>query len=60
MKRTLLTLAAIAFATAAHADPQLTSWFTTNSGQYARIYATAAAENFCHVTVTRVPTGMRG
>jgi YHYH protein len=26
------------------ANPQLTSWFTTNSGQYARIYATTAAE----------------
>jgi len=26
------------------ADPLLTSWFTVNSGQYARIYTTAAAE----------------
>ena len=28
----------------AHADPQLTSWFTANSGKYARIYQTAANE----------------
>lgn len=29
---------------AVHADPQITSWFTANSGQYARIYASSAAE----------------
>ena len=29
-------------ATAAHADPMLTSWFTANSGKYARIYTTTA------------------
>ncbi len=29
---------------AAKADPQLTSWFTTNSGKYARIYTSAANE----------------
>ena len=43
----LLTHAAfamMALATAAHADPQLTSWFTANSGKYARIYQTAANE----------------
>lgn len=28
----------------AFADPRLTSWFTANSGQYARIYTTTAAE----------------
>ncbi len=27
-----------------HADPQLTSWFTTNSGKYARIYQSTANE----------------
>lgn len=27
------------------ADPKLTSWFTDNSGQYARIYPTVAAES---------------
>ncbi|MDB6006098.1 MAG: hypothetical protein JWR15_3085, partial [Prosthecobacter sp.] len=27
-----------------HADPQLTSWFTTNSGKYARIYQGTANE----------------
>jgi hypothetical protein len=27
------------------ADPQLTSWFTADSGQYARLYETTAAEN---------------
>jgi hypothetical protein len=35
------TLAALlASATLAFADPQLTSWFTANTGQYARIYTT--------------------
>ncbi len=33
-----------ALATAAHADPQLTSWFTVNSGKYARIYQSTANE----------------
>ena len=40
----LILLALAAAAHVAHADPQLTSWFTTNSGQYARIYASAADE----------------
>lgn len=41
----LRTLLALAFSTAAlHADPQLTSWFTSDSGQYARIYQSTAAE----------------
>lgn len=35
-------LAFLICATAAKADPQLTSWFTANSGQYARIYQSAA------------------
>lgn len=29
---------------AVHADPQISSWFTTNSGQYARIYESSGAE----------------
>ncbi len=33
-----LTVAAV------HADPQLTSWFTEDSGQYARLYQSTAAE----------------
>ena len=40
----LILLALAAAANVAHADPQLTSWFTTNSGQYARIYASATDE----------------
>ncbi len=28
----------------AHADPQLTSWFTANSGKYARVYQSTANE----------------
>ncbi len=43
MKRTA-TLLSLAFAAAAHADPQLTSWFTANSGKYARIYESTANE----------------
>ncbi len=43
MKR-FLFLSLFASLTVAHADPQLTSWFTANSGQYARIYQTTAAQ----------------
>ncbi|OYW74120.1 MAG: hypothetical protein B7Z37_19100 [Verrucomicrobia bacterium 12-59-8] len=32
-------------ATTVHADPQLTSWFTTDSGQYARLYQDSSAES---------------
>ncbi len=32
-------------ATMAHADPQLTSWYTTDSGQYARLYQDTSAES---------------
>jgi hypothetical protein len=40
-----VTIAALAaLLTNAEADPQLTSWYTTNSGQYARIYQTTAEE----------------
>ncbi len=41
----LSILALLTSLTVAHADPQLTSWFTANSGKYARIYQTAAAES---------------
>ena len=34
----------LATASLLHADPQLSSWYTADSGQYARIYQTAAAE----------------
>ena len=44
MKRTLIALTAIIAGGIAHADPQLTSWYTADSGQYARIYQSTAAE----------------
>jgi YHYH protein len=37
---------------AAHADPQLTSWFTEDSGQYARLYQSTAAETAGTVSKT--------
>ncbi len=43
MKRILLFSLASAFSTLC-ADPQLTSWFTANSGKYARIYQSTANE----------------
>ncbi len=43
MKLSLLTTL-LASLSAVHADPQLSSWFTANSGQYARIYESSAAE----------------
>lgn len=39
-------------ATRAAADPQLTSWFTEDSGQYARIYQSSAAETARTVSKT--------
>src|SRR5580692_4783331 len=47
--KTILSLALLVslnfFATIAlRADPQLTSWFTTDSGRYARIYETDSAK----------------
>ena len=39
-------------ATAAHADPQLSSWFTDDSGQYARLYQSTAAETAGTVSKT--------
>ncbi len=43
MKTTTLLLFAISCATAL-ANPRITSWLTSNSGRYARIYETTAAE----------------
>ena len=43
MKTTILFLFAMSCSTAL-ANPRLTSWFTSNSGRYARIYDTTAAE----------------
>jgi len=43
MKR-VLALTLVSFASGLHADPQLTSWFTANSGKYARIYQSTANE----------------
>src|SRR5882757_8096284 len=49
----LRTLLALALSTAAaHADPQLSSWFTADSGQYARIYQSTAAETAGTVSKT--------
>jgi YHYH protein len=42
MKKTRLTLLLLLSTAQLHADPQLTSWFTANSGKYARIYQTTA------------------
>ena len=43
MKSTIVVLLAVTITTPALADPQLTSWFTTNSAQYARIRASTGA-----------------
>ena len=42
--RILTTLLAVLPAASTLAEPQLTSWFTANSGKYARIFPTAADE----------------
>ena len=52
MKKTLLFLASLALAVIAHADPQLTSWSTADSGQYARLYQSTAAETAGTVSKT--------
>jgi hypothetical protein len=39
-------------AAAVHADPRLTSWFTEDSGQYARLYQSTAAETAGTVSKT--------
>lgn len=44
MKPFLLLSLAAGLCSHLSADPKLTSWFTANSGQYARIYQTTAAE----------------
>jgi FtsP/CotA-like multicopper oxidase with cupredoxin domain/arylsulfatase A-like enzyme len=44
MKSFVASLLTVLFAASALADPQLTSWFTTNSGKYARIYQSTANE----------------
>ncbi len=41
--KSLISLLIFATATVLHADPQLTSWSTANSGKYARIYADTTA-----------------
>ena len=43
-------------ASSLHADPQLTSWFTAKSGQYARVYQNTAAET----ASTKSATWIRG
>lgn len=53
-RRILLSL--FASLISAHADPQLTSWFTANSGQYARLYQTTAAQT----AATKSTTWSRG
>ncbi|HYR57980.1 MAG TPA: YHYH protein [Chthoniobacteraceae bacterium] len=40
----LLALCLALAAATAHADPRIGSWFTSNSGKYARIYTTSGAE----------------
>ncbi len=39
------SLAFLGILTSGFADPQLTSWFTADSGRYARIYTNTASEN---------------
>jgi len=53
-KVSLATLALMGFFFAGRlqADPQLSSWFTTYSGKYARIYTNAAAENSGSAVIT--------
>ncbi len=48
----------LAFISGAQADPQWTSWFTANSGQYARIYASTADETLA--TRVKSATWSRG
>jgi hypothetical protein len=52
MKPTPFIIFSLLVAANAFADPQLTSWFTEDSGQYARIYQSAAAENAGTVSKT--------
>lgn len=50
--KTTLSILCMLVATRAAADPQLTSWFTEDSGQYARIYQNSAAETARTVSKT--------
>src|SRR5260221_10449780 len=43
LKRSLVS-ALLSLAFQAHADPQITSWFTTYSSKYARVYTNDAAK----------------
>ncbi len=52
MKKIHALLASLALAAIAHADPQLTSWYTADSGQYARLYQSTAAETAGTVSKT--------
>src|SRR5665213_410697 len=45
MAQVLLIALSMIFTASLRADPQLTSWYTAQSGKYARIYPTTAAEN---------------
>ena len=56
----LIPLCLLAVAATAHADPQLTSWFTAKSGQYARIYQATANEPTPTVAGTPSTTWSRG
>jgi hypothetical protein len=42
--RPIIALALMGAVTSGMADPQLSSWFATDSGQYARLYETTAAQ----------------
>jgi hypothetical protein len=53
MLRPILPLSALlGLAASAHADPRLSSWFTSPSGRYARIYETDAARNANNAVAT--------
>ncbi len=61
MKRILsLSLGLFASLAPAHADPQQTSWFTADSGKYARIYQSTAAEPTATSAGTKSTTWSRG
>ncbi|HEY1660818.1 MAG TPA: YHYH protein [Verrucomicrobiae bacterium] len=52
MKTILASLMLAASATGAVADPQITSWFTVDSGNFARIYRTDADKDSGHSVTT--------
>ncbi|MEO5715144.1 MAG: YHYH protein [Luteolibacter sp.] len=59
--KSITLLAMLASAGSATADPQLTSWSTEDSGQYARIYQSSAAETAGTVSKTwSRGTGVQG